>query len=132
MTHTACTRTGVCEKESYRCCDISLRSCTSEHLYNKEPCFLHIAESCTKKFFEFIYFRPLKQAMKSIFKLIASLASSSSPTVPRIESWDNNLWNEVLKTVEMYELKQLILSPNFISMCNAGARDREFSNESIL
>lgn len=71
--------------------------------------------------------------MKSIFRLLtASLASRSLPTVPLTESWDNNLWNEVLKIVEMYEPKQLILSLNFISMCNAGARYREFSNETIL
>lgn len=71
--------------------------------------------------------------MKSIFKLLtASLASRSSPTEPHIGRWDNSLWKEVLKIVEMYGLKQLIPSPNFISMCNAGARQREFSNESIL
>lgn len=55
--------------------------------------------------------------MKSILRLpTASLASRSLPTVPLIESWDNNLQNEVLKIVEMYEPKQLILSLNFISM----------------
>lgn len=71
--------------------------------------------------------------MKSIFKILtAGLASRSLSTVPLIGSWDKNLGKEVQKIVEMYGVKQLILSPAFISMCNAGARYREFSNESIL
>lgn len=52
--------------------------------------------------------------MKSIFKLLtAGLASRSLPTVPLIGSWDKNLGKEVLKIVEMYRVKQLILSPKF-------------------
>lgn len=71
--------------------------------------------------------------MKSIFRLLtASLASRSLPTVPLNESWENNLWNEILKIVETYGLKQPIFSPNFTSMYLAGARYREFSNETIL